>query len=146
MKERKSRKWSGQCSKSPISVRELYISRSVFGFLALCSRWTLAQLLFSPPCVLTLLNRLQIHLRPLLRERSHLEATVRVAAEEQLRRQELDRKVEEARLREGILHRVSPLCASYANKSRLALLSSMHPDQGDQLQQHLHLSRASQEP
>jgi hypothetical protein len=31
-----------------------------------------------------------------------------------------------------------------ADCSLLALLSSMHPDQGNQLQQHLHLSRASQ--
>lgn len=38
------------------------------------------------------------------------------------------------------------LCISQADYSLPALLSPMHPDQRDQLQQHLHLSRASQEP
>jgi hypothetical protein len=94
--------------------------------------------------VLTLVTRFQVHLRPLLRERSHHETAVRVAAEEQLCRQELDRKVEEAGLRKGMLHINHSLYLSHADCSPLALLSSMHPDQGNQLQQHLHLSRASQ--
>lgn len=52
--------------------------------------------------MLTWLSRLQIHLRPLLRKGGHLKTAVRMAAEEQLCRQEPDRKVEEAGLREGI--------------------------------------------
>jgi hypothetical protein len=119
-------------------------SRSVSSFLAHCSRLRLAQLFLCPPRLLTLSTRLQIHLRPLLRERSHHQAAVRVAVEEQLCRQELDRKVEEAGLRKGILHLHNPLCLPDTNCSFPALLSPMHPDQGDQLQQHMHLSRASQ--
>jgi hypothetical protein len=94
--------------------------------------------------VLTVFIRFQIHLRPLLRKRSHLETAVRVATEEQLCRQELDRKVEKAGLRKGMLPAHDSLCLSDADCSLLALLSPLHPDQGNQLQQHLHLSRASQ--
>jgi hypothetical protein len=94
--------------------------------------------------MLTLFTRFQIHIRPLLRERSHLKTAVRVATEKQLCRQELDRKVEEAGLRKGVLNNYRPLYLPHADCSPLALLSSMHPDQGNQLQQHLHLSRTSQ--
>lgn len=66
-----------------------------------------------------------------------------MAAEEQLRRQEPDRKVEEAGLREGMWPIHSFLSDSWSlTFSRQALLPPMHPDQGDQLQQYLHLSRA----
>lgn len=57
--------------------------------------------------MLTLLARLKIHLRPLLREGSHLQAALRVAVEEQLCRQEPDRKVEEAGLRKGLSHSIT---------------------------------------
>jgi hypothetical protein len=120
------------------------LPRSVFSFVATCSTWTLAQLSFCSSYVLTLTTRLQIHLRSLLRKRSHLETAVRVAAEEQLCRQELGRKVEEAGLRKGTLPSHNLLCPPGANCYVLALLSQMHPDQGDQLQQHLYLSCASQ--
>lgn len=72
---------------------------------------------------LTPIVRLPLHLRPVLRARRNLEAVVRVAAQEQVRRCEPHRKVEEAGLRASVL-------------------PALHPDQGDQLQRHLHLPRA----
>lgn len=66
-----------------------------------------------------------------------------MAVEEQLCRQELDRKVEEARLRKGLSHS-SLILISAADYPFLAMLSPLHSDKGNQLQQHLHLSRASQ--
>jgi len=43
-------------------------------------------------------HRLPLHLRPLLRKRSHQQTPLRLAAQKQLRRREPDRQVEEARL------------------------------------------------
>jgi hypothetical protein len=63
-------------------------------------------------------HRLKIYLRPLLRERSHLETTVRLAAEKWLRRCSADCKVEETRLREGIYTpHFHVLCLTSANLS-----------------------------
>jgi hypothetical protein len=58
--------------------------------------------------------RLKIHLRPLLPERGDIETAIRMALEKRVRGCELDCEVEEARVRE-------------------ALLSPLHPNQGNQL-------------
>lgn len=89
-------------------------------------------------------RRFEIHIWPILREAGYIEATVRLAAEEQLRRCQLDRQVEEAGLREGTcVFFTSPFSGFLTNWwpflistdicRDLALLSTMHPDKGDEL-------------
>lgn len=62
-----------------------------------------------------------IHLRPLLRERGHQQAALRLAAEEQLRRRAAHCEMEETRVRE-------------------AVLPALRPDEGDKLQLDMYLS------
>lgn len=92
--------------------------------------------------------RFEIYLWPLLWKTSHIKTTIWVVAEEQLRRCQPYRKVEEAGLRKSM----SPLSWSFwlscyyspynlSNESMFAaLLPSLHSNEGNELQRHLYLS------
>ena len=92
-------------------------------------------------------HRIAIHLRALLRQRSHFENAVRVVAKKRLRGWKSDRQMEEARVREGTWRLYESSAQNAADRGeRVAMLLAMYTDQGDEFQRNLHLSGPKGDP